>query len=177
MAQLLWKTIWHVLKLKIELPLLRRFSHVRLCVTPWTAIYQAPLSMGFSRQEHWSGLPFPSPELPYDTTIPHVRVCPKLSESRDMNKYLHTHAHSRVHKSWLWLLIRAGFTITKRWKHQSWPNKQNAVCTLNGMLSSLKKTRNSDTYSNMMNLEDSMLSEISQTQKVKCYMIPLIWGT
>ena len=34
---------------------------VRLLVTPWTAAYQAPPSMGFSRQEYWSGLPFPSP--------------------------------------------------------------------------------------------------------------------
>ena len=41
--------------------LLSRFSRVRLCATPWTAAYQASLSMGFSRQEHWSGLPFPSP--------------------------------------------------------------------------------------------------------------------
>ena len=41
--------------------LLSRFSRVRLCVTPWTATYQAPQSLGFSRQEHWSGLPFPSP--------------------------------------------------------------------------------------------------------------------
>ena len=41
--------------------LLSRFSRVRLCVTPWTAAYQASPSMGFSRQEHWSGLPFPSP--------------------------------------------------------------------------------------------------------------------
>ena len=39
--------------------LLSRFSLVRLCATPWTAAYQASLSMGFSRQEHWSGLPFP----------------------------------------------------------------------------------------------------------------------
>ena len=38
-----------------------RFSCVRLCATPWTAAYQASPSMGFSRQEHWSGLPFPSP--------------------------------------------------------------------------------------------------------------------
>ena len=37
------------------------FSCVRLCATPWTAAYQASLSMGFSRQEHWSGLPFLSP--------------------------------------------------------------------------------------------------------------------
>ena len=36
-------------------------SRVRLCVTPETAAHQAPPSLGFSRQEHWSGLPFPSP--------------------------------------------------------------------------------------------------------------------
>ena len=40
-------------------------SRVRLFVTPWTAAYQAPPSMRFSRQECWSGLPFPSPgDLP-----------------------------------------------------------------------------------------------------------------
>ena len=40
-------------------------SHVQLFVTPWTVAYQAPLSMGFSIQEYWSGLPFPSPgDLP-----------------------------------------------------------------------------------------------------------------
>ena len=41
--------------------LLRRFSRVRLCATPETAAHQAPPSLGFSRQEHWSGLPLPSP--------------------------------------------------------------------------------------------------------------------
>ena len=41
--------------------LLSRFSHVWLCATPEMAAHQAPLSLGFSRQEHWSGLPFPSP--------------------------------------------------------------------------------------------------------------------
>ena len=43
--------------------LLSRFSHVRLCVTPWTAVHQAPPSMGFSRQEYWSGVPLPSPSV------------------------------------------------------------------------------------------------------------------
>ena len=38
-----------------------RFSCVRLCATPKTAAHQAPLSLGFSRHENWSGLPFPSP--------------------------------------------------------------------------------------------------------------------
>ena len=46
---------------KQKLLLLSRFSHVRLCATPETAAHQALLSLGFSRQEHWSGLPFPSP--------------------------------------------------------------------------------------------------------------------
>ena len=41
--------------------LLSRFSHVRLCATPQRAAHKAPPSLGFSRQEHWSGLPFPSP--------------------------------------------------------------------------------------------------------------------
>ena len=45
--------------------LLSRFSHVWLFVTPWMIAHQAPLSIGFSRQDHWSGLPFPPPgDLP-----------------------------------------------------------------------------------------------------------------
>ena len=40
-------------------------SRVQLFVTPWTVAYQAPASLGFSKQEYWSGLPFPSPgDLP-----------------------------------------------------------------------------------------------------------------
>ena len=42
--------------------LLSRFSRVRLCATPEMAAYQALPSVGFSRQEHWSGVPFPSPK-------------------------------------------------------------------------------------------------------------------
>ena len=41
--------------------LISHFSRVRLCGTPQTAAHQAPPSLGFSRQDHWSGLPFPSP--------------------------------------------------------------------------------------------------------------------
>jgi len=50
-----------LLKHILLLLLLSHFSHVRVCVTPQTAAHQAPPSLGFSRQEHWSGLPFPSP--------------------------------------------------------------------------------------------------------------------
>ena len=48
--------------------------------TPWTAAYQAPPSMGFSRQEYWSGLPFPSPEdLPNPGTEPKSSASPALA--------------------------------------------------------------------------------------------------
>ena len=49
------KSRWRILLL------LSRFNRVQLCVTPQTAAHQAPPSLGFSKQEHWSGLPFPSP--------------------------------------------------------------------------------------------------------------------
>ena len=52
-------------------------SHVRLFATPCTVAHQVPLSMEFSRQEHWTGLPFPSPkDLPYpgvEPGLPHCR--------------------------------------------------------------------------------------------------------
>ena len=73
----------------------KSLSHVQLLATPWTAAYHAPPSMGFSRQEYWSGLPLPSPlsSLGYsnvnfqqDTTIvsyliwsPFLLVWPSLS--------------------------------------------------------------------------------------------------
>ena len=41
----------------------KSLSHVQLLVTPWTAAYQAPPSMGFSRKEYWSGVPLPSPAI------------------------------------------------------------------------------------------------------------------
>ena len=51
-------------------------SPVRLLATPWTAAYQAPLSMGFARQEYWSGLPLPS--------LGHMIVGGKVHEGKDL---------------------------------------------------------------------------------------------
>jgi len=51
-------------KWKVKVKLL---SRVRLLVTPWTAAYQGPPSMGFSRQEYWSGVPLPSPIIALGT--------------------------------------------------------------------------------------------------------------
>ena len=60
---LFWQAAYGILApLKVKV---KSLSCVRLFAIPWTVAYQAPLSMGFSRQEYWSGLPFPSPgDLP-----------------------------------------------------------------------------------------------------------------
>ena len=59
--------------------LLSRFSRVQLCATPKMAAHQAPPSLGFSRQEHWSGLPFPSPM--HESEV--AQLCPTLSSPMD----------------------------------------------------------------------------------------------
>ena len=53
-------------------------AHMLSHVTPWTAACQAPLSMDFSRQEYWSGLPFPSPMIHFKLYLfsPYVLVAP-----------------------------------------------------------------------------------------------------
>ena len=61
----------------------KSLSRVRLLATPWTAAHQAPLSMGFSRQEYWSGVPLPSPsissytssiQLTSSSSLPHLLI-------------------------------------------------------------------------------------------------------
>ena len=59
----------------------KSLSHVQLFVTPWTVAYQASLSMGFFRQEHWSGLPFPSPMHESESEV--AQSCPTLSDPMD----------------------------------------------------------------------------------------------
>ena len=59
--------------------MLSHFSHVPLCATLWTAAYQAPLSLEFSRQEYWSELPFPSPlHACMLSRFSHVPLCATL---------------------------------------------------------------------------------------------------
>ena len=63
--------------------LLSRFSRVRLCATPEMAAHRAPPSLGFSRQEHWSGLPFPSPMHESESEREVAQSCPTLSNPMD----------------------------------------------------------------------------------------------
>ena len=78
------------------------FSRVWLCEIPWTAALQVPLSMGFSRQEYWSGLPFPSPgDLPNSGIKPASFTSPTLTDrffsTRSTWKtHLYIHKHTCV---------------------------------------------------------------------------------
>ena len=100
--------------------LLSHFSHVQLCVTLWTVAHQAPLSMGFSRQEYWNGLPccpsgdFPNPEteptspaspaLQADSLPTELHGKPRIRVSVNTHIicmcvciYIYTHTHTYIH--------------------------------------------------------------------------------
>ena len=61
----------------------KSLSRVRLLATPWTEAYQAPLSMGFSRQVYWSGLPLPSPIEVTAAAAKSLQLCPTLCDPID----------------------------------------------------------------------------------------------
>ena len=61
----------------------KSLSRVRLFATPWIAAHQAPPSMGFSRQEHWSGVPFPSPVMKVKSESEVAQSCPTLCDPMD----------------------------------------------------------------------------------------------
>ena len=86
----------------------KSLSRVRLLGTPWTAAYQVPLSMGFSRQEYWSGVPLPSPDFIYirplilailsvwDTftpDLPKADLCYSLGFSLDVTSSVEINSH------------------------------------------------------------------------------------
>jgi len=90
---------------------MKSLSRVRLFVTPWTVAYQAPPSMEFSRQENWSGLPFPSPG-----DLPNPGIKPKSPASQadalPSEPHLSTHlshtyrlSHTEAHLIYVDLLL------------------------------------------------------------------------
>ena len=102
-------------------------SHVRLFATPWTVAYQAPPSMGFSRQEYWNGLPFPSPgDLPnsgielgsptfqVDTLTSEPPGKPKERDAKECSNYHTTTLISYARKVMLKILQQAS-TVHELW--------------------------------------------------------------
>ena len=87
--------IYILLPLLLLLLLLSCFSRVQLCATPQTAAHQGPPSLGFSRQEHWSGLPLPSPM--HESEV--AQSCPTLSDPMDCSlpgSFIHGISQARV---------------------------------------------------------------------------------
>ena len=70
-----------IFQARILLLLLSHFSCVRLCATPETATHPAAPSLEFSRQEHWSGLPFPSPVHESESEV--AQSCPTVRDPMD----------------------------------------------------------------------------------------------
>ena len=92
---------WHLEKTKVKVKE-KSLSRVRLFATPWTVAYQAPPTMGFSRQEYWSGVPFPSsgdlPNPGIEPRSPALQTDALPSESPvsqwtkpKYQQYIHTH--------------------------------------------------------------------------------------
>ena len=101
-------------------------SHVWLFATPWTVAHQAPLFMDFSRQEYWSGLPFPSPrDLPLPGIKPATLVSPALAGG-----FCTTASPGKI----IQILIIGAFRLEKK---SNWWNKYWLI-SLEGMMLKLK---------------------------------------
>ena len=92
-----------------------RFSHVWLCETPQTAAYHAPPSLGFSRHEHWSGLPFPSPMHETENESEVVKSCPTLSNPMDCSP-----PGSSIHGIFQARVLEWGAITFSRWHATIW---------------------------------------------------------
>ena len=105
----------------------KSLSHVRLFVTPWTVAYQAPLTMGFSRQAYWSGLPFPSPgDLPNPGIEPassSLEADALTSTNKQVNKLLY-HFKKPLKKDSEWVKVAQSCpTFCDPWTIQSMEKK------------------------------------------------------
>ena len=144
---------------------MKLFSRVRLFSTPWTAAYQAPPSMGFSRQEFWSGVPLPSPNvcvtcpfsgLPQTVIIASylplcelvTQSCLTLRDPRDCSlpgSFVHGIFQARV-LEWVAIYYLA-----------------------------IKKNKSLPFAATWMDSEGIMLNEVSQTERDKyCMIIPYV---
>ena len=116
--------------LEVKWSEVKSLSRVRLFATPWTVAYQAPQSMEFSRQEYWSGLPFPSPgDLPNPEIEPTsvfwpgefhgrrslVGYSPRGRKELDTTEWLHSLTHEKPTANIL-LPGERLFIFTLRWR-------------------------------------------------------------
>ena len=107
-------------------------SHVWLFVTPWTAFCQA-LSMGFSRQEYWSGLPFPLPEDLSDPGIESMSPGPHALAGRFFTTWAISEANYVMKDDQLTWIICLYNTIKWQWKSLSYVQHLATPWTIHGL--------------------------------------------
>ena len=154
--------------------LLSRFSCVRLCATPQTAAHQAPPSLGFSTQEHWSGLPFPSPMHESESESQVAQSCLTLSNPVDCSlpgSSIHGIFQARV-LEWGAIAVFTAvlFTIARTWKQPRYPLTDEQIKKLwykyiMESYSAVKKNKFELVVVRWMNLETITKSEVSQKGK------------
>ena len=96
-------------------------SHVGLFATPWTVALQTRLSMWFSRQEYWSGLPFPSPVHEMKSEREFSQSCPTLRDPMDCSppgSSIHGIFQARV-LEWIAISFSRGFSQPRNWTRVS----------------------------------------------------------
>ena len=150
----------------------KSLSRVRLIATPWTAAYQAPPSMGYSRQEYWStkvlkchcllgkqygdSLKKLGIKLPYDPAIPLLGILPK---------------ETRIERdTCIPVFTAALFTIARTWKQPRYPSADRWIRNLWYMYtieyySAIKKNAFQSALMRWMKLEPIIQSEVSQKEK------------
>ena len=154
--------------------LLSSFSCVRLCATPQTAAHQAPPSLGFSTQEHWSGLPFPSPMHESESESQVAQSCLTLSDPVDCSlpgSSIHGIFQARV-LEWGAIAVFTAvlFTIARTWKQPRYPLTDEQIKKLwykyiMESYSAVKKNKFELGVVRWMNLETVTKSEVSQKGK------------
>ena len=103
-------------KVKVKSP-----SHVQLLVTTWTAAYQAPPSMGFSRLEYWSGLPLPSPRGQYGDSSIKLGIKPPYDPGIPLVGILYPDETKIEKHTCIPLCTAALFTTARTWKQPRCP--------------------------------------------------------
>ena len=125
----------------------KSLSRVRLFATPWTAAYQAPLSVGYSRQEYWSGVPSPSPKkyLTQVIIFTAFNVCWTNTQCIQRNENTvgnmptcHHHAQTGRNSSWEQSDIRSCHTQKLLNCREKWPGKEVITMVLDFLLTTKK---------------------------------------
>ena len=140
----------------------KSFSCVWLFVTPWTVACQAPLSMRFSRQEYWSGLPFPPPgDLPDPGIKPASRMSPALAD-----RLFTTSAagEALVNKAWVKRIVNLGVIRQCEPAPHSFPFPPSRIHRI--LVSDMQtKTRPGDDRTIWQKKPKSLNDEVEQSQE------------